>query len=299
MKTVKHLIKDNHGAGYIWFIGMTVVMLLFFGALFGVIKINVETKNIRQNIDNAVENVFVTVKHSASNSYGQELGRTDGSASDSYDALIKGATDNTYVQLTGNASEDPVGLINDQDYQFLKRLAQELNLDVDSYSSIEKKDTKDNMIYKISNLKVTYIPSVYSTQENSNTETVQGTNARVIKYKIERGDLNNDNAVDDVDITLLEKYLKGENPNGLILKEVDINQDGIANSEDVLVLQQIALFFASTTPQYKAQAMYVVNFDLEVAINLGAYTFGTTTNRFSYPLVLTFKDADSYTETHR
>ena len=272
IKTAQKLLKSNKGDGYIWFIGMTVVLLLFFGALFGVMKVASDTRETRQEIDAAAAEVMEDVRH--------KLGAT-ATTQDNYDKLIKASFDGTHVDFTNS--------------ELFTKFAEALHQQIDpATDTITKLDAKENPAYIISNFDYLYMPSLYEYNNNARRTKVIG-------------DWNLDGTVNSLDLALLNNYITKDVKAELLNNVADLNNDEVINEDDVkiwldlnednsvdeadIVIEQKIVLYFETNPTITSgtSAMIVISFDIEIPINLGAYTFGSSKDRYTYPFIYSFK----------
>lgn len=130
---LKNHLQDNSGDGYIWFLFMTIVLLLLFGALFTVMSTAVNTRDIRTGIDEAAADVFAKMRE------------------DAYDRLTDGATD---------FSDE---LFAPSNYEVFEMLASHLNADFHNDGLtpyIEKLSARGRTAYRIDNLEFYYLDEI-------------------------------------------------------------------------------------------------------------------------------------------
>lgn len=246
-------LKSNRGDGYIWFLFMTVAFLLIFGALFTIMYTAVDMKNIRNDVDEAANDVFTQVREVA------------------YDKITDGATNYSFTDLT-NAD-------------VMKMMATHLNA---QYSGsgltpfIYKLDERNQLAYRIDNFEFTYIPQVnslddgktYKVGDVSQDGVVDNTDVILIieyitennpkKWPLERVDLNNDNIADRKDVLLCE---------GLAEYYVEHPEDSLESEEQ------------------KKSALLMITFQVTVDISYGTMQFGQSVDNYHYYSVMSFKAA--------
>lgn len=132
INNVRKHINCNRGDGYILFLMIVLCSVIFFSAIFNIMKIRVEATTIYDQIENAADFVISEMKE------------------DSYRHLIKGDTQHS-VLPQGNGPYQP---------ELLKEIANLLQYDssTDNLESTTfvKNDVQGAMVYRIYNLEAFY-----------------------------------------------------------------------------------------------------------------------------------------------
>lgn len=126
----KHLTSHN-GDGYIWFLFITMILLLIFGALVVSMTTSVNMRDIRDSVDHAASDVFAEVR---------EI---------NYENLTDGSTDNTFI--------------NFENHEVMEMMAEHLNAKYVNDAGgayIYKVDTTGQLEYRIDLFQYTYIPNI-------------------------------------------------------------------------------------------------------------------------------------------
>ena len=143
INNAKNHIKCNRGDGYVMFLMIVLCSVIFFSAIFGIMKIRVEATTIYDQIENAADFVISEMKEK------------------SYKQLIKGDTQHSVLPYaSGNHPE------------VLKDIAELLQYDtsMDSLTSSEfiKNDVQGSTVYKIYDVFV-----IFKDGEGSGTGTLE------------------------------------------------------------------------------------------------------------------------------
>lgn len=247
-------VHDNTGDGYTWFLFMTVVFLMVFGALFVIMNTAVNMRDIRNDVDEAANDIFVEVREVA------------------YDKITDGATDYSFTELSHA--------------DVLQQMATHLNAQYSGSGLMPfayKVDSRGKLLYRIDNFSFVYIPQVHISDGdesyrvgdvNKDTkvdeEDVQWVEDYINNIKPaadlpqDRFDLNEDGTVDDKDILLCEglvEYFK-------------------AHPEESL-----------ESVDEKQSAILMITFQLTVNISYGNMDFGTNVDSYHYYSTMSFKAA--------
>ena len=249
----KNHLNNNSGDGYIWFLFMTVAFLMLFGALFTIMSTAVNMRNIRNNVDEAANDLFVEVREVA------------------YDKITDGATNYSFTDLS-NAD-------------MLQKFATHLNATYNGSGLqpfVYKTDARDQLAYRIDNFDFTYIPQVnsidhgesYKIGDVDHNHQVDATDvALIIEYitennpkgwPLDRVDLNSDLRVDEKDIRLCK---------GLIDYFAEHPEASLEDSSD------------------KKSALLMITFRVTVDISYGTMYFGTSVDDYYYYSTMSFKAA--------
>ena len=251
--TVKHL-KNNSGDGYTWFLFMTVAFLMIFGALFTIMSTAVDMREIRKDVDEAANDVFVEVREVA------------------YDKITDGATNYSFTELSNT--------------DVMKKMATHLNANYEGdglYPYIYKTDARGNMAYKIEDFSFVYIPQInsldggitYKVGDVDKDGEVNDTDVQLIEeyingvkpgadLPIERVDINEDGTVNNKDVILAEGLVEYFEAHPHASKE---------SASD------------------KKSAILMINFSLTVDISYGTMSFGDNTDSYHYYSTMSFKAA--------
>lgn len=262
MNVLKRHLKSNSGDGYISFIVILFVLLLVFGLLATIMTMAINTRSIRKNIDEAAQDVFDEIKRGA------------------YDKITNGAVDYSYTSY----SDSELALM------FYQHLGATLEEDADFGSNpvFTHTNARGRVDYQIEDLHFDYLPQVVKYSETNLNEAV------TVSYKV--GDVNNDGNVNSADYDALKQALEINSFGSLV--RCDINGDGLIDSRDLLILQELVKYHESLPgdktlddSSNRSAAMIVVTFKLTIPLRFGTFDFGNDADDYSYSLVLSFKPA--------
>lgn len=269
-------IQDNSGDGYIWFLFMTIVLLLVFGALFTIMATAVNMRDIRVNVDEAASEVFADIRTAA------------------YDKLTNGSTDFTDDAFGENKDQNE-NLLNATSVakQFADYLGADCNTS-DLNTKIEKLDSRGRVAYSIENLHIHYIDDIhkkYSSEDGQSSRTL--------------GDLNGDGNITEFDLMILDAGLKlyaqgqkfpitvevNEKTYELSLELCDIDNNNMFDESDLGLLEGLIEYWALYNTSYevsltdaknRSSALLMITFDLTVPKRFGTIDFGESKNNYAY-----------------
>ncbi len=256
---IKQHLQDNSGDGYIWFLFMTIVLLLLFGALFTVMQTAANTRDIRTGIDEAAADVFAEMRE------------------DAYDRLTDGATD---------FSEQ---LFAPSNYEVMEMLASHLDADFhgDGLTPyIEKLSARGRVAYRIDNLEFYYLDEINNIRQGKSflgdingDKIVDATDMNLAReyyeeYKSNPGSFPSDK-----------------------MELVDLDDNHTFNEKDLALLQGLIQYFA-THPQSslegnteKSSALLMITFQLSIPKEFGSVDFGDSIDTYAYTSIFSVKAA--------
>jgi hypothetical protein len=276
LKCAKEHVQDNSGDGYIWFLFMTIVLLLVFGALFTIMATAVNMRDIRVNVDEAASEVFSDIRTEA------------------YDKLTNGSTDFTDDALANNDNQNGNILSEFRvAQQFAEYLGAYYNTG-DVNTKIEKLDSHGRVAYSIENLHIHYIDDIHKKYSSAD-----GLSARTL------GDLSGDDNITELDLMILDAGLKmyaqhDTFPLTVEVKEIeyilslelcDIDNNQMFNEDDLALLEGLIEYWALYNTSYDASltdaknrssALLMITFDLTVPKRFGTINFGESRNNYAY-----------------
>jgi hypothetical protein len=277
LKCAKEHVQDNSGDGYIWFLFMTIVLLLVFGALFTIMATAVNMRDIRVNVDEAASEVFSDIRTEA------------------YDKLTNGSTDFTDDALANNDGQNGNILSEFRvAQQFAEYLGAYCNTG-DVNTKIEKLDAHGRVAYSIENLHIHYIDDIHKKYSSGE----DGLSARTL------GDLSGDDSITELDLMILDAGLKmyaqhdtfpltvevKEMEYILSLELCDIDNNQMFNEDDLALLEGLIEYWALYNTSYgasltdaknRSSALLMITFDLTVPKRFGTINFGESRNNYAY-----------------
>lgn len=256
---IRNHLRDNSGDGYVWFLFMTIVLLLLFGALFAIMSTAANTRDIRTGVDEAAADVFAEMRESA------------------YDRLTDGATD---------FSEQ---LFAPSNYEVMQMFASHLSADFHGEGLtpyIQKTSVRGRLAYRIDNMEFYYIDEI-----NNNRP------GKAFLGDITGDKIVDDNDM-ILAREYYEEY-KSDPASFPIekLEIVDLDDDGIFDESDLALLQGLIQYFA-THPQSsleseteKSSALLMITFRLTIPKEFGSVSFGNSIDTYAYTSIFSVKAA--------
>lgn len=250
---IQHL-KSNNGDGYIWFISMTVVFLLMFGALFTIMQTAANTRDIRNSVDEAARDVFTEIREIA------------------YDKITDGATDYT------NTADV---LSKMSDYYVMELMANHLDANFRGNGLtpfIEQYDAGGRVEYEIANFSFEYIDQITSYNDGEKRGDVDkdgevnDQDLTLLQEYIDGVapewimlvdvDLNRDNSVNKKDVMMLE---------GLIKYFATHPKDSLESSAD------------------RSSAFLMITFTVNIPVDFGTINLDAVSEACAYYSTMSFK----------
>lgn len=196
------------------------------------------------------------------------------------DFVFTDVKESAYDRLTNGSTNYSFTIKNEQD--IMASMAEKLNAQLNEHDSapyISKIGDGHRLSYQISDMYFEYIPGV------------------ILNSGKILGDINNDNTVNKQDLMLAQAYIDGENPTGVTLALVDVNDDGVANNKDIRLLKGLIKYFEEhpidslESAEEKSSALLMLTFKVTVPIKYGTVNFGNDVDEYSYCSAFSFKAA--------